>query len=655
VAGSDSIGPTHVTSHIVVGTAGHIDHGKSALVLALTGTDPDRLKEERARGITIDLGFAYLRDGDRTIAFVDVPGHERFVRNMLAGVGGIDAVLLIVAADESVMPQTREHFDICRLLHVPRGLVVMTKCDLADADTRAMVRADVAELVQGSFLERPPIVEVSARTGEGLEALKAHLRTLVDQVPARGVDGAARLPIDRVFSMKGFGTVVTGTLVAGNISVDDELALVPGDRTTRVRGLQVHGTPATHATAGQRVALNLTGVDKSDLDRGQVLAAPGTLQVSQLADAFVELLSTVQPLRHGARVRLHQGTVEVLARVSVIARPADDDAPPEIAAGASGFVRLRLERPAALTRGDRFVLRAYSPAVTIGGGVILDPAAPRGGVRLEATLERSARLLMPLTRERWSSEPDAHALFVAEAGGRGLAAGDLIARAGVRPADVSRARQVLVEAGQAIDTGTHLVAPRWRESGTEHVLAALAAHHASQTLSEGLPREELRERVLAGLAPSLVDLILADLERTGRIVGRERVALAGREVVLSAEETRVRDALDRVLRDSALMPPDQDRLVTLTSSPAEMVDRVLRLMVRHKRVVVVGGLPFHQQALDTLKGEVAALKQTGAEAYVDIASFKSRYGLSRKFAIPLLEYLDRERVTRRVGERRLVL
>jgi selenocysteine-specific elongation factor len=254
-----------------------------------------------------------------------------------------------------------------------------------------------------------------------------------------------------------------------------------------------------------------------------------------------------------------------------------------------------------------------------------------------------------------NAEPDAHAQFVSEAGGRGLAVEELVARAGVLPAELSRTRQALVDAGQAIDTGTHLVAPRWRQSGTEHVLAALAAHHTSQTLSDGLPREELRERVLAGLAPSLVDLILADLERTGRIVGRERVALAGRAVVLSAEETRVRDELDRVLREAALMPPDQDRLAALTSSPPALVDQVLRLMVRHKRIVVVGGLPFHQQALDALKGEVAALRRTGTEAYVDIASFKSRYGLSRKFAIPLLEYLDRERVTRRVGERRLVL
>ena len=276
----------------------------------------------------------------------------------------------------------------------------MTKCDLADADTRSLVRADIAELVPG----RSSMARRSSRCprgrAQGLDALQAHLRTLVDQVPARGVDGAARLPIDRVFSMKGFGTVVTGTLVAGNISVDDELALVPGDRTTRVRGLQVHGTPATHATAGQRVALNLAGVDVSDLDRGQVLAAPGTLRASRWPTRSWSCCRRTRPLRHGARVRLHQGTAEVLARVSVIARPADDDAPPEIAAGRSGFVRLRLERPAALTRGDRFVLRAYSPVVTIGGGVILDPAAPRGGARLEATLERSARLLVPLDARR---------------------------------------------------------------------------------------------------------------------------------------------------------------------------------------------------------------------------------------------------------------
>jgi selenocysteine-specific elongation factor len=643
-----------VTTHIVVGTAGHIDHGKSALVLALTGTDPDRLKEEKARGITIDLGFASLRERDRTIAFVDVPGHERFVRNMLAGVGGIDAVLLIVAADESVMPQTREHFDICRLLHVPRGLVVMSKCDLADPDTRALVRGELTDLVRGSFLEGAPIVEVSSRTGEGLETLKQHLHALVDQVPDRAVDGAARLPIDRVFSMKGFGTVVTGTLVAGTVSVDDELSVVPGDRIIRVRGLQVHGMPAPRALAGQRVALNLAGLEVGDLERGQVLAARGTLRPSHLADAWVDVLPSARPLRHGARVRLHQGTAEVLARVSVIAPPAGDDMPPVIASGRSGPVRLRLERPAAMTRGDRFVLRAYSPVVTLGGGVVLDPSAPRSGVRLPAAGNRFARLLVPLVSDV-GKEADALGMLIAEAGGQGLPADDLMARAAVRPSDLQRVRQTLVETGQAIDTGAHLVAPRWRDSGTEHVLAALAAHHASETLSEGLPREELRERVLAGLAPGLVDLILDDLERTGRIVGRERVALAGREVVLSAEESRVREALDRVLREAALMPPDQDRLAALTSSPATMVDRVLRLMVRHKRVVVVGGLPFHQQALDALKNEVAALKQTGAEAHVDIASFKSRYGLSRKFAIPLLEYLDRERVTRRVGERRLVL
>ena len=385
------------------------------------------------------------------------------------------------------------------------------------------------------------------------------------------------------------------------------------------------------------------------------MAAPGTLWPSHLADAYVELLPSARALRHGARVRLHQGTSEVLARVSVVAPPPEDGEPPAIAPGRGGFVRLRLERPAAITRGDRFVLRAYSPVVTIGGGVVLDPSAPRGGVRLEATLDRFARLLAPLNPGTGASEQDAHGLLVAEAGGRGLSALDLVARAGVRPSDLPEARKALVGAGQALDTGTHLVAPRWRESGAERVLTALAAHHASESLSEGLPREELRERVLAGLAPGLVDLILGDLERSGRIGGRERVALAGREVVLSAEETRVRDTLDRVLREAALMPPDPSRLPGLTSAQAPMVERVLQLMVRHKRVVLVGGLPFHQQALDTLKGEVAALKQASAQAYVDIASFKSRYGLSRKFAIPLLEYLDRERVTRRVGERRLVL
>src|SRR6478736_1254727 len=311
---------------IVVGTAGHIDHGKSALVQALTGTDPDRLKEEKARGITIDLGFAHQEIDGVNFSFVDVPGHERFVKNMLAGVGGIDLVVLVVAADESVMPQTREHFDICRLLRIPAGLVALTKSDLADADMLELAQIEVRELVAGSFLDGAPIVPLSTKTGDGLDAFRAALAGVSRAVHGRRSDSVARLPIDRVFSMKGFGTVVTGTLVSGRIAVDDELLVAPGERRVKVRGVQVHGVKQPQAVAGQRSAINLAGVEVADVHRGQALVTPAAFVQTRLADATLELLPGAKPLKHGARVRFHQGTAEILGRVTLIG--PNDDRPP---------------------------------------------------------------------------------------------------------------------------------------------------------------------------------------------------------------------------------------------------------------------------------------------------------------------------------------
>ena len=641
--------------HLVVGTAGHIDHGKSTLVEALTGTHPDRLKEERARGITIDLGFAHLRDGERTIAFVDVPGHERFVRNMLAGAGGIDATLLVVAADESVMPQTREHFDICRLLGVRRGIVVLTKADAADPDLRELARLDVAELVAGSFLERAPVLAVSARTGEGLDQLRAALRDLVDDAEPRTADGAARLPIDRVFTMRGFGTVVTGTLASGRIGEGAELEAVPGGRRVKVRGVQVHGTGTHEAVAGERTALNLTGIEVAELSRGQVLVAPDTLRSARLVDAAIEVLPSARAIVHGTRLRFHHGTTEVLGRASVVALPVADDEPPAIEPGGHGFVRLRLESDAALTRGDRFVLRSYSPVATVAGGVVLDPDAPRGGVRLEPTLARFAALSAPFAGSPEASERDAYALLVAETGGRGLEAHALVWRAGVAPGRLAAVVSMLVEAGQALEAGDRLVAPEWRARIAERVIVALSAHHAAEPLSDGLPTEEVRERVLAGIAPGLTETVLRDLSAEGRIAGTDRLALSGHGPVLSPDERRARGELERVLSDAGLAPPDAAKLPELVGASTAVVERVLQLLVRQRVVVRLSGLPYHARVLDALKTDIAAGRSAGGDAYVDVATFKSRFGLSRKYAIPLLEYLDRERVTRRVGDRRLVL
>jgi selenocysteine-specific elongation factor len=620
--------------HVVIGTAGHIDHGKSSLVLALTGTDPDRLQEEKARGITIDLGFAHTVEEDVALSFVDVPGHERFVRNMLAGVGGMDLVMLHVAADESVMPQTREHFDICRLLQVPSGLVVITKSDLVDSSMVDVVRLEVRDLVAGSFLEGAPILAVSARTGAGLADLRRTLAAMARSGRARSSEGPPRLPIDRVFSMKGFGTVVTGTLIGGRIRIDDEVLIQPSGRTAKVRGLQVHGTRRTEAIGGQRVAVNLTGLDVADVARGETITQPDVVSVTGVADVRVGLLPSAKQLRHGARVRFHQGTRELLGRVSLPELS-------EIAPGASAFARIHLEAPAVLIRGDRFILRACSPLTTIGGGTVLDPLPPRRGVRTRAGIDRFVRLAE-------AEPPAAVALtMIDEAGLSGFPIVQLVRRAGV---PWSRADQVRAELdGRAVQLGNVLVSVARLAAAQDAMLAAVTQYYADHPFAGGMPRGELRERVF-GKAPSAVfEHALQALVAGGAVVARERIALAGRSTSLSPEESRARDAILDLLGRAGLTPPDVATLTSRIAATPEVVDRILNLLVRQNEIVKVGELLFHPATLTRLKAEVQSLKRKGA-ATLDVTAFKERYKLSRKYAIPLLEYLDRERITRRVGD-----
>ena len=641
---------------VVVGTAGHIDHGKSALVLALTGTDPDRLKEEKARGITIDLGFAHREIDGINFAFVDVPGHERFVKNMLAGVGGIDLVVLVVAADESVKPQTREHFDICRLLRVRAGLVALTKSDLADPDTIEVARLEIRELVAGSFLEGAPIVPVSARTGAGLDVLRATLVEVSRQTRDRAVQSVTRLPIDRVFSMKGFGTVVTGTLVSGRLGTDDELVAAPGTRRVKVRGLQVHGRREGEAIAGQRTAVNLQGVEVSDLQRGQALVTPGAFEETRLADAVVEVIAGARPLKHGARVRFHQGTAEILGRVAVIG-PLQDRAIPEIAAGSQAVVRLRLEAPAVLARGDRYILRAYSPPTTIAGGLILDPRPPRSAIRSRAALERVQALMFdPAADDRAAAEQRAAAVMIGDAGQAGLSLAAMVSRVGVDPKALESRVDALVTAGEAVRAGDVLVSPPIVARLKDAIVATLTAHHRAQPLSEGIPREELREQLFGHGHAAVFERVLADLAKAGTIAVRERVALASHRVELTPEEDRARAAIERAYRDAGLTPSDAAAIAAAAGIAPAVADRVMKLLLRQKVLVRVDVLVFHDEALRRLKDEVAKLKgSAGVAARIDVATFKERFGVTRKFAIPLLEYLDRERVTRRMGDTRVVL
>lgn len=654
------------TRHVIIGTAGHIDHGKSALVLALTGTDPDRLKEEKARGITIDLGFAHWSAGDFVFSFVDVPGHERFVKNMLAGVGGIDAVLLVVAADESVMPQTREHFEICRLLGVPDGLVVITKTDLADPDTVELVRMEIRDLVAGSFMADAPIVAVSSRTGEGLDRLRSSLVELAGRARRRAAIGTVRMPVDRAFTVKGFGTVVTGTLLTGSIRVDDELVLLPGGRPTKVRGLQVHGQSAATASAGQRVAANLGGLELQDIGRGDSLLTPGTLAPTRMLDARLQAVAGARPLRHGARVRFHQGTAETLGRVAIAAvldagqpnteRGSGPAPGAEIPAGGQGYVRLRLESPAVVSRNDRFILRAYSPPVTIAGGVVIDPHPVRGAIRTPAARTRFEQL------DSGSLDPEAAleravAAMVTEAGAAGLTMGDLVSRAGVAREQVPATSERLSRAGVAAKAGDVLVSPAVLERLRRELLARLGDHHRAEPLSEGLPREEARERLFARAGAGVFEHVLATLQQAGKIAGRDRLALASHRIALTGEEERARETIETTFRAAGLKPPDPRDAAQASGIAPDVMDRVVKLLARQRVLVKLDTLFFHQDALDRLKQEMSALKASGGpgEVRIDVATFKERYGVSRKFAIPLLEYLDRERVTRRAGDARVLI
>ena len=653
------------TRSIVIGTAGHIDHGKSALVMALTGTDPDRLKEEKARGITIDLGFAHAQVGGFDMAFVDVPGHERFVKNMLAGVGGIDAVVLVIAADESVMPQTREHFAICRLLQVRSGLVALTKADLVDADTLELARLESRDLLAGSALADAPIVAVSSKTGAGLDALRQGLAAIAAGVPARPDEGPPRLPIDRVFSMRGFGTVVTGTLTSGTLQAEDELVVLPSGRRVKVRGLQVHGAAQPSTGSGRRVAVNLGGVDVEDLTRGDTLTLPGAFEVTRRFDAIIDLLPDARPLRHGARVRFHHGTTELLGRIA-LATAADhaDHAEPtaaghaehaqlggtplaELQPGRRAYARVRLEAPAVLTRGDRFILRQYSPAVTIAGGRVIDPVPARTAIRTAAAAARFARLN--------AAGADAMMVFVEERRGAGLDIDALARRAGMTAAEVTRMSGELARAGLLAVVGREVFGAALVAALEQRLLAAIAEHHRANPMSEGLPREAARERVFGHASAALFEDVLQRLEAGGKLSGRDRLAQPGRGVSLTPEEARAQEALDRVFRTAGLAPPDLAAAASAAGIATAVADRVSKLLIRQKTLVKVDTLIFHAGALDQLKQEVKALKGQGAPATVDVAGFKERYGVSRKYAIPLLEWLDRERVTRRVGDTRVVL
>ncbi len=638
--------------HVIVGTAGHIDHGKSTLVLALTGTDPDRLAEEKRRGITIDLGFAHLDLGNQVrVGFVDVPGHERFVRNMLAGASGIDLVMLVVAADESIKPQTREHFEICKLLGVRRGLVAITKCDLVEPDVLTTVQLEVQEFVVGSFLEGAPLLPVSARTGEGLEALKDAMLQLGLNAEGRSAESPFRLPVDRSFVMKGFGTVVTGTLAAGRVRTEDEVELFPTRRRVRVRGVQVHNETVAEAAAGQRTALNVAGIDASEVSRGMVLAAPGLFENCSRLDCALILLKSARPLKTRSQVHFHSGTAEMLAEVVLLDGR-------ELQPSGQTYAQLRLSEPGLFLPGDRFIIRQFSPVTTIGGGTILDnqPLKHRAG-------DSAVRALL----RQLESTPDARLeLLVRESGEATVAA--LAARTGWSPEEIARRAQAAARERRLLTLGQQgslVVDAEHFKNLTSRVLTALEDFHTRNPLVPGLGKEDLRGRLASrsnhhsGLStlPSaaLFNAALQVLSSDRKIqIEGELVRLAGREIQLSTEEIAAKERISRAFEQAGLtVPPAADVLSQLSVDRAR-AQKILKILLRERTLVKVSeGLLFHRSVLDRLRNLLAQRKAKSDR--IDVAAFKEITGVTRKYAIPLLEYLDRERITRRVGDVRIIV
>jgi selenocysteine-specific elongation factor len=632
--------------HVIVGTAGHIDHGKTALVKALTGIDADRLKEEKQRGITIDIGFAHLAlDSNTTLGFVDVPGHERFIKNMLAGVGGIDLVMLVIAADESVMPQTREHLDICSLLHIPQGLTVLTKIDKVDSEIADLVEIEVREFLKGTFLEHSPIVRVSSHTGEGIPELIKSLTRLIQNAGPKDADQIFRLPIDRSFTMKGFGTVVTGTLIAGRLQKEDEVEILPVQRVTRVRGIQVHGHTTAEAVAGQRTALNLQGIEVADVQRGMVLTAPRLFSPTSMFDCHLELLrSTPGPIESRKRVRFHIGTAELMAHVVLLGQE-------RLLPGDSAFAQIRLEEPTFALPGDRFIIRQYSPMITIGGGEILD-----GQPEKHRPSDNSSVARLKIFK---NGGVDEAILTLVEDGGLvGIELPKLAARRGISPVRVRERLVVLAKSGRLHILGDNpmtAVSATAFKGAIQAAAAAVKRFHETHPLVQGISREELKMRSSAEASNLVFQAVLDRLVAEKKIsVALEVIHEFGRKITLKADEERMRGQLLERFQTLGLQVASADDVIDSLKLDRTTARKIVQLMLKENALVKISEeMVIDRGSLDKLIANVKALKSKNPK--LGVSEFKDLTGVSRKYAIPLLEYLDRQRVTRRVGDERTIL
>ena len=631
-------------SSLVIGTAGHIDHGKTTLVHALTGVDTDRLPEEKRRGITIDLGFALLETEGESglplrLSFVDVPGHHHFIRNMLAGTGGIDAVMLVISAEEGVKPQTKEHLAICGLLGVSAGLTVITKIDRVPSEHLDTMCHSIQQFLSGTFLDadRSPIIPVSSHSGQGLNRLRSELVSLASRVPARNSDALPRLPIDRAFVMKGFGTVVTGTLLAGSFKCGQILAVEPGNRAIRVRGIQIHGHADEVAQGGSRVALNIAGVDASEIHRGQTVLELGALAAVTIVDVEANLLPGAQELKHGCHVQFHAFSAEAPAKVSLYG-----DEPVE--SGRTRLMRLKLGRPIVLAPGDRFVLRLYSPATTVAGGRVLD-TQPIASLRKSVCLNWLLQL-------RGASIDQQLLLRVGRRGLHGVRLTALSAETGLIAEAISRIANPLLTAGTLVHIPSDLLLTQENLESARRLVIRSLDQRAKGSGGPGVKRSELRSH--AKLSPELFDYILEKLGRECRLrIQQEWVFPFDSGGQPSERDSQLLLVIAESFEAAGLAPPSSNEVADKLAIDLREMRRLMTLLLRDKTLVKLGNdeLYMHQLVLERLRSSVAGLRGRT----IDVSQFKQLTGLSRKYAIPLLEYLDRERVTRKIGEHRLVL
>jgi selenocysteine-specific elongation factor len=624
--------------YVILGTAGHIDHGKSALVKALTGTDPDRLKEEKERGITIDLGFADLAyPGGLKVGIVDVPGHERLIKNMLAGAGGIDIVLMVIAADEGIMPQSREHLDICNLLKVKRGLIVITKSDLVEEDWIGLVRDEVNKFVQGTFLEGAEMVAVSSKTGHNIDLLKEKIEELALHVEPKSVNGVFRLPVDRIFTLKGFGTVITGTAISGSISVDKPVEILPKGLKTKVRGLQSHGETLKTAYAGQRVAINLQGVSKDEVQRGDVITVPDRIRTTYVIDADLSMLgdTSLSALKSRSLVHFHTGTTELVGRIIIYGRD-------ELKPGDKAYCQLRFKEPIAVMAGDRYIVRKFSPLVTIGGGSILDTSPGRR--RKDERVRDLEILEQGGLKEKLS-------LKIRQSGLNGTTQDELIGWIKAEIPDIRAEVNALIKDGLAISCEGRVLHKDAADDFTKKAVSAAGGFHKANPLKPGMSKEDLRA-VFTGLDQRLFESMLDRVDQI--VIEKELLRLKTFRISLSEDKKVLKDKIMKVLEQSEFQPPSKDELAAAVSIKPQETGELLKIMASEKSLVRINDSLYIPMGNYTKMIE-GLQKFFISKSEMTVGEFRDILKTSRKFALPFLEYLDSNKITLRVGEVRKFL